>query len=100
MDILERFLQTGFTFRNFPTYPRHLGVEKHNCIALLEWSAEGRWKQFSSAGYLVDDQIALLVEREGKPTFVYKSKQVLAEGAVMENFLQFQQELHCLLEQQ
>ena len=100
MDILERFLQAGFTFRNFLTYPRHFGVEKYNCIALLELSAEGTWKQFSSAGYLVDGQIALLVEREGKQAFVYKAKQVLAEGAAMENFLRFQQELRSLLEQQ
>lgn len=100
MDILERFLQAGFTFRNFPPYPRHLGVEKYNCAALLEWSAEGKWKQFSSAGYLVDGQIALLVEREGKPVFVYKTKQVLAEGELMELFLQFQQELRSVLEQQ
>ena len=100
MDILERFLQAGFTFRSFPTYPRHLGVEKYNCIALLEPGTEGKWKQFSSVGYLVDGQIALLVEREGKPTFVYKTKRVLAEGAVMEKFLQFQQEMRSLLEQQ
>ncbi|MBI3895766.1 MAG: hypothetical protein HY313_07520 [Acidobacteria bacterium] len=100
MDLLEQLMQAGFTFRNFPTYPRHLGVEKNNCIALLELNAEGQWKQFSSPGYLLDGQIALLVEREGKPRFVYKKKQVLAEGTILENFLRFQRELRSLLEQQ
>ncbi|MGH9784553.1 MAG: hypothetical protein ACRD88_10230, partial [Terriglobia bacterium] len=63
MDALEKLLEEGFAVRSLPAYPRHLRVEKHGCAALLEPTPDGRWKQFSAAGYLVDGQIALLVER-------------------------------------
>ena len=100
MDMLEKLLQQGFSFRSLPAYPRHLAVEKYNCAALLELTPDGKWKQFSAAGYLMDGQIALLVEREGHPTFVYKSKQLPAEGEALEIFERFQQELRSALEQQ
>ena len=100
MDFLEKLFQQGFTLRSFSVYPRHLGVEKYNCAALLELTPKGRWKQFSSAGYLLDSQIALLVEREGKPTFVYKSKQVPGNEKVMKDFQRFLEELGAALEQQ
>ena len=41
----------------------------------MNWDqVEGKWKQFSSAGYLVDDQIALLVEHA--PTQCVQSVQM------------------------
>ena len=100
MDALEKLLREGFSLRNLHTYPRHLRVEKHGCAALLEQTPEGRWKQFSSAGYLLDGQIALLVERGGRAVFAYKSKYVPAEGEAMENFRRFEQELRSALENQ
>jgi hypothetical protein len=93
MDALEKLIGQGFVLRNLHTYPRHLRVEKYGCAALLEQTPEGRWKQFSSAGYLLDGQIALLVERGGQQVFAYKSKQVLAEGELLEQFRRFEQEL-------
>ncbi len=98
MDVLEKLLSRGFRFRSFPAYPRHLGVEKYNCAALLEQTADGEWKQFSSAGYLLDGQIALRVERHGQPMFVYKSKQLPAQGEPLENFERFLRELESVLE--
>ncbi len=100
MEILENLLERGFTFRSFPAYPRHMAVEKYNCAALLEPTPEGGVKLFSSAGYLLDGQIALLVERKGRPMFVYKSKQVEAEGEPLENFGRFLEELRAALAQQ
>ncbi|MBI4465685.1 MAG: hypothetical protein HY647_13355, partial [Acidobacteria bacterium] len=79
---------------------RHLGVEKYNCVALLELTPEGQWKQFGAAGYLLDGQLALLVERGGRPLFVYKSQELLAEGEPLESYRRFQQELQRALEQE
>lgn len=100
MKWVEKLVEQGFTLRSFPAYPRHLGVVKYNCVALLELTPEGRWKQFSSAGYLLDGQIALLVERDGKRLFVHKSKQLPAEGNILEDFQRFLKELETALEQQ
>ena len=100
MDTLEKLHAEGFALRSLPSYPRHLRVEKHGCAALIAPTPDGRWEQFSAAGYLLDGQIALLVERGGRPVFAYKSKQVPAEGEPLENFRRFEQELRAALENQ
>lgn len=100
MDAVEHLVEQGFSLRSFAAFPRHLGVEKYNCVALLEHTPEGKWKQFGSAGYLLDGQIALLVERNGQATFVYKSKQMPATGQPLEDFQRFQRELSSTLAQQ
>ena len=100
MDALERLIHEGFLLRSLPAYPRHLAVEKYNCGALLERTPEGQWKQFSAAGHLIDGQIALLVERNGRKVFAYKSKELLAEREPLENFERFRRELRAVLEQQ
>ncbi len=97
---MENLLRQGFTFLSLPAYPSHLAVEKYHCAALLEPGPDGRWKQFSAAGYLLEGQIALLVERAGRPVFVHKSQQMPAEGEIKENFVRFQEELRSALEAQ
>jgi hypothetical protein len=99
MELLEKLMSGGFTLRTFPAYERHLGVEKYNCAALLEPTPEGKWRRFSSPGYLLDGQIALLVERQGKKFFVFKSKQVPAEGEPLASFERFSEELDAILAQ-
>ena len=97
MDFLEKLVEAGFTLRSFPAYERHLGVEKYGCAALLEPTPEGRWRRFSSAGYLLDGQIALLVEQEGRKIFLHKSSRVAAEGEPLANFERFLKELEAAL---
>ena len=97
MELLEKLVAEGFTLRTFPAYERHLGVEKYNCVALLEPTPEGRWQRFSSPGYLLDGQIALLVERQGRKFFVFKSKQIPAEGEPLASFERFSEELDTIL---
>jgi hypothetical protein len=100
MDFLEKLVAKGFTLQSFPAYERHLGVEKYNCAALLEPTPEGLWRRFSSAGYLLDGQIALLVERQGRKFFVFKTKQMLAEGEPLVQFERFLTELETILSSQ
>lgn len=99
MDLLEKFVEQGFTLRRFPAYERHLGVVKHNCVALLEPTPAGGWRRYSSAGYLLDGAIALLVQRGGRQFFVHKTKQLAAEGQPLENLQRFLDELESLLSQ-
>ena len=97
MDVLEALVTQGFTLRSFPAYERHLGVEKYGCAALLETTPEGGWKRFGSAGHLLNDQIALLIERGGRKYFVHKANQVPAEGEGLANFQRFLGELDAAL---
>ena len=96
-ELLENLVDAGFSLRSLPAYPRHLAAEKYNFVALLEWAKDNRWRQFSSAGMLIDGQIALLVERDGRSSFVCKSKQVSADDAMMGQYHQFQHELDNVL---
>jgi len=98
MDAFGKLVTQGFTLRSLPQYPRHLRVEKYNCAALLELTPEGKLKQFSAAGYLVDGQIALLVNRGGQSVFACKGREVLAEGDALKNFRRFERELRAALE--
>ena len=100
MDVLEKLVAEGFVLRSLPAYPRHLRVEKYDCAALVEVTAEAKLKQFSAAGYLVDGQIALLVERNGRQVFAHKTKEVEAAGEAMESFRRFERELGAVLEDQ
>ena len=100
MELLEKLAEAGFTPRVVPPYERHLGMEKYNCVALLEPTPEGKWKRFGSAGYLLDGQIALLVERNGQKVFIHKGKQLAADGQPLEHFHRFLAELEALLNQQ
>jgi hypothetical protein len=93
IQILEKLAARGFSLRQSPRYERHLIVEKHGCAALLEPTPEGRWRKFSAPGYLIDGQIALLVEREGTRFFVHKSKQIAAAGEELASFQRFVREL-------
>lgn len=97
MDLLEKLVEQGFTLRSFPPYERHLGVVKYHCVALLEPKPEGGWRRFGSAGYLLDGQIALLVERAGRKFFVHKSKALDAAGEPLETYHRFLRELEAVL---
>lgn len=100
MNPLEKLLEEGFEFRTSPTYPRHVITVKYQFAALLEMTPEGRIKQFSAAGLLLETgEIALLVERQGRAAFVYKSKEVAAEPEKLENYQRFLRELRAAVEQ-
>lgn len=100
MEFLEKLAAEGFTLRMLPPYERHLVVEKYNCAVLLEPTPEGVWRRFSSPGYLLDGQIALLVERAGKRFFVFKSREVPAEGEPLAQYERFVRELEAMLSSQ
>ena len=101
MNPLEKLLEQGFEFRTSPTYPRHVITVKYQFAALLEMTPEGRVQQFSSAGLLLDTgEIALLVERQGRSAFVYKSKEVAAEPEKLESYQRFLRDLRAALDEQ
>jgi hypothetical protein len=101
VNILETLLDRGFEFRTLPAYPRHVGVTKYHCAALLELTPEGKLNQFSSAGYLLDSgEIALLVQRQEKPIFVYKSHEFPADEQLMFDYRRFTEELRTALAEQ
>lgn len=100
MNFLEELVGRGFTFHVFEAYPKQLGAAKSNFIMLLDLSDEGHWSRFSSPGYLIEDQIGLLIERAGRQMFVHKSTAVPADEALLAGYRAFCQELDELLARQ
>ncbi|MSO21598.1 MAG: hypothetical protein EXQ56_14325 [Acidobacteria bacterium] len=97
MEFLGQLVRREFTFRVFEAYPKQLGAVKYNCVMLLDLLPDGRWTRFSAPGLLIDEQIGLLIERNGRQVFVHKAQEVPAEGAPLENYRRFVQELEELL---
>lgn len=95
--VLDRLKQLGFQFLALPRYERHVAIERYGFAALLESTAEGEIRQFSAPGYLVDGQLALLVERESQTVFVSKDRQVQANAALLEDYYRFQRDLRAAL---
>lgn len=95
---LHILVSEGFEALSFPLFPTHIGVKKYGCAALLEPVAEGRLWLFAPPGYLVAENISVIVERRGEKWFVWKSEQVRATPERLSTLRRFEEELRGLLE--
>ena len=97
--VLEKFLQTGFSFVTLEHVERYLGVEKEGFVALLDPSA-GRLNLFGQAGYRMARGIGMLVERGAGKAFVWKNESVVATPELLATYERFRNEVKALLEEQ
>src|SRR5690349_15688193 len=93
MNLLEELARRGFTFQVFEAYPKQLGAVKAGFIVLLDLSSAGRWVRFSSPGRLINDQIGLLIERQGRQVFVHKSAEFAVDAEALDQFREFNREI-------
>lgn len=87
---LERIKNAGFELIIFPLFPKHIGVKKGNCGALLGQSAEGKLELFGQPGYVVEGNLSVLVRRGRAHYFVWKQSEIEATEerlAELENFV-------------
>ncbi len=96
MQALAKLKELGFDFVQLPRYDRHVAATRDGFAALLEYREEHIY-QFSSSGYLLDGQLALLVERSGASAFVLKEKQVPASDKMLALYRRFQTDLRSAL---
>ena len=94
---LAKLRDLGFQFLTLPRYERQVAAEREGFVALLEYTPSGEIRQFSSAGYLIEGQIGLLVQRGAASFFVAKSREVLATPELLARYGKFQQDLHSAL---
>ena len=92
-EILAKLLEHGFRFCDFEAYPRCVGVERNNFVALLEKTPEGGLRPQGSSGYLMGGKIGVLVERQGQSFFQAKQEEVSATPEMLEAYRRFQEEL-------
>jgi len=93
MKVLERLRDLGFNFLTLERYERHMAAERGGFIAVLQYTPEGGIHQFSSAGYLIEGQIGVLVHRGPASFFVAKQKEVPATAELLERYRRFQRDL-------
>lgn len=96
-QVLEKLRERGFQFLMLPRYERQVVAERDGFVALLEYTPGGEIRQFSSAGYLMEDQIGLLIQRGPSSFFVAKKKEVLATRDLLERYGKFQHDLRSAL---
>lgn len=94
---LETLLDAGFGFATIPRIERHLAVEKHGFVALLDLS-EGQVRIFAQIGYRIGEGIGMLVERKGGKAFAWKEEVLYPTPELLAEYQRIKTELGKLLE--
>jgi hypothetical protein len=68
---LERIAAAGIRLLPAPQVPRHLAFEREGCALLVEWRGDS-FGGVGSPGRITEKGFAALVERGGRPCFVFK----------------------------
>lgn len=97
-QVLEKLRELGFRFLTLERYERQVAAERGGFVALLEYTPSGEIRQFSSAGYLVEGRIGLLVQRGTASFFVAKQEEAPATPDLLERYQKFQEDLRSALE--
>ncbi|MGH9788810.1 MAG: hypothetical protein ACRD4U_08940 [Candidatus Acidiferrales bacterium] len=88
----------GFELVALPRFPGFVGAKKYGCAVLLEPLEGGGLRPFSAAGYLIEGNISVLVEKGGEQWFVWKEHKVRATPELLESVRRLETELKLLLE--
>jgi hypothetical protein len=75
---LERLIERDFSIVAFPLYANAVGIRRENYVALLQPLTGGGFRFFGEPCYLLDGNLTVRVNREGKSWFVWKKQKVEA----------------------
>jgi type II secretory pathway component PulC len=95
-DQLRKLHGAGFDIQTFERYPRHIGVAREQCIALLEVTPTGL-KLTGTPGWRMGEIMGVLVERGGRQVFQAKEEVIQASPEKLEALRRFRQDLEDLL---
>ncbi|HSC77823.1 MAG TPA: hypothetical protein VLB32_04610 [Candidatus Acidoferrales bacterium] len=94
---LQALSAAGFELVALPRFPGYVGAKKYDCAVLLEPLEDGRLRQFTAVGYLIEGNISVLVQKGGEQWFVWKAQQVRATPELLGSLKRFETELAPLL---
>jgi hypothetical protein len=98
MAILQRLVSKEFSLVAFPLYANAVGVRKGTWAALLDPVANGGFRIFGEPSYLLDGNLTVRVQKEGKSWFVWKKQRMEATAERLSELDAFVAELKLLLE--
>jgi hypothetical protein len=90
---LEGLVARGFTLVAFPLYATAVGVRRDQFAALLTPIDKGGWRLLGDACYLIEGNLGVRVQRDGRQWFVWKSKRVEATQELLSQVKRFSDEL-------
>ncbi len=93
---LQSLVESGFALETFERYPKAVGALRDGCIALLEVHADGL-RLIGQPGWRMGEVMGLLVERNGRQVFQYKSEIVEATAERLAALQRLRQDLETLL---
>ena len=93
---LQRLYLAGFEMQVFDRYPRHVGVVRDGCIALLG-VADAGLHMVGTPGWRMGEVMGVLTEKDGRQVFQAKSEIVDATPERLETLRRFREELEQLL---
>ena len=95
---LQSLLAAGFAPVSFSLFPAQAAVEKYGFAALLQPVEAGRFQLAAQPGFLIEGNLAVLVEQGGEQWFVWKSRRVRATPKLLADLGRFREELERALE--
>ncbi len=98
MPRLHALVAGEFELVNLPKFPGFVGAKKYGCAVLLEPLQGGGLRPFSAAGYLIEGNISVLVEKGGEQWFIWKEHKVRATPELLESVRRLEEELKQALE--
>jgi hypothetical protein len=93
---LQRIYLAGFELQTFDRFPKCIGVVRDGCIALLVPGTEGL-QILGTPGWRMGEAIGVLVEKDGRQVFQYKSEIVEATSERLQLLKRFKEDLRMLL---
>lgn len=97
IKLFGKLVHAGFQFTVVEHITRYIALEKNGFIALLD-PARGKLKLFGQIGYRIGEGIGMLVERGGKPAFVWKTQEVEATPELLAAYQRLRAELTEILD--
>ncbi len=93
---LQRLYLAGFDMEVFERYPRHVGVVRDGCIALLEVS-DGGLRIVGTPGWRMGEVMGVLTQFDGRQVFQAKDEIVDATPERLDALHRFREDLDRFL---
>lgn len=94
---LQQLYLAGFEFQTFERFPRCVGAVRDGCIALLVPAPDGL-QILGSPGWQMGEALGVLVNKDGRQVFQFKSEFVEATPERLEALARFKSDLGAILQ--
>jgi hypothetical protein len=93
---LQRLYLEGFGIESFERYPNSVGVIRDGIVALFTVTPQGL-QMLGTPGLRMGEVLAVLVEKNGRKVFQYKSEEVEATAEHLDAVRRFRDDVARLL---